>query len=112
MRMSFEECLATFHKFESELTFEDLPDHTCGQIQLIGKDRGSFYFIIENGKMTVYSGEYKTRQILYIFTPTMLERILNGVIDPVYAYTTGKFQMLGDLALGRTVLTKFAKAKN
>lgn len=104
--MSFEDYFNTFMKLSSEVSFEDIPDHIFVQINLIGKDSGSFYLSIEEGKMSVHSGEYKARQVLYIFTPTLLGRILDGIMDPVYAYTTGKFQMLGDVALGRAILSR------
>lgn len=107
--MSFEEFLDTFTELSSELTFQDIPDQTYFQINLIGKEGGKFYLLIDQEKMTVHLGEYKARQVLCIFTPTLLGRILNGIMDPVYAYTTGKFQMLGDVALGRAILTKLAK---
>lgn len=110
MSMSFEDFFNTFTKISSEITFEDIPDKTCLQLNLVGKDSGSFYMMIEQGKMTIHSGEYKARQVLYIFTPALLGRILNGVMDPVYAYTTGRFQMLGDIALGRMLLTRIVKA--
>ena len=51
--------------------------------------------------------EYKVK---YVFTVPVLSRLLRRVVDPMYAYTTSKYKMMGDVSLGRCILVKLCEA--
>jgi putative sterol carrier protein len=104
--MTYAECVKRFEDIADRVVLENIPSEYYVQINIIGKDSGKFYLHIVQGQIQVLQGEYKERDVLWIFTPAVLERILDGVIDPIYAYTTGKFNMLGDVRNGRSILTE------
>jgi putative sterol carrier protein len=107
--MTFEECIGRFGKIAACTTIEGVDDAYI-QVDIVGRDSNKFYIHIKNGVMDeVTIGEYKERDVLWIVNLGMLEKIINGVMDPIYAYTTGKFNMKGDVALGRKVLTCIRK---
>lgn len=108
--MTFDECLGRFVDISDKINLEDI-NTAYIQINIIGKDSGCFYLHIENNGMEVCRGEYKDRNVQWIFTLPTFARILDGMIDPIYAYTTGKFKMMGDINLGRTLLTRISKIK-
>lgn len=108
--MTFDECLARFVDISDKINLEDISTAYI-QINIIGKDSGCFYLHIENNRMEVCRGEYRDRDVQWIFTLPAFARILDGIIDPIYAYTTGKFKMMGDVNLGRTLLTRISKIR-
>lgn len=106
--MTFDECFERFVDISEKINLDDI-DTAYIQINIIGKDSGCFYLHIDKNKMEVCRGEYKDRNVQWIFTLPAFARILDGIMDPIYAYTTGKFKMMGDINLGRTLLTRISR---
>jgi putative sterol carrier protein len=107
--MTFDECIGRFKDIATCTTIDGIEDAYI-QVDIIGRESNKFYIHIRGGIMDeVTVGEYKNRDALWIVNIGMLEKIINGVMDPIYAYTTGKFNMKGDVALGRKFLTCIRK---
>lgn len=108
--MGYTECEECIAKAVSAADLSDVEDCNL-QFNIIGGDSGVFYLDIRDGAAVLRDGDVKEEyRVKYIFTPAVLSRIMNRVVDPIYAYTTGKFKMLGDVALGRQVLLLLTKA--
>lgn len=102
--MNYSECKKCIADAASVARFDDIDDCSL-QFNIIGGDSGCFYLEVSDGAATVRTGDdgedYKVK---YVFTSAALAKIMNRIVDPIYAYTTGKFKMMGDVALGRQVL--------
>ena len=61
------------------------------QINLIGKVEGIFYIEIKDGQVHVEPYEYYDRNA------TNFTKLINGKLDPVIAFTTGKLKVDGDV---------------
>ncbi len=108
--MSIEECMERFNIIADNVSIPDIEDSYI-QFNIIGKEATSFYIHIKEGTIHIYNGEYKERNVQLIFTLPALARILDGVVDPIYAYATGKYKMKGDINLGRQFLSKIKDIK-
>lgn len=107
--MTFSECLDYFNELSECKSFDDIKDDSYFQFNIIGKDEGVFYLHISDKRMIVTCGEYRKKDVQYIATLASLDRILNGLVEPIYAYTTGKIKIHGDVSLGRTFLSVISK---
>lgn len=109
--MTLEECIIRFEDLSERVRPDNIPDGACIQFKIIGRDSGKFYLNVRNNTLEMVKGECKERNVVCIFTLAALEKVLDGVLDPIYAYTTGKFNMLGDIAIGRNLLNDIVSNK-
>ena len=73
-----------------------------------GKVNGIFYVEIKDGRVNVEPYEYYDRNAIIIMNGTNLIKLINGKLDPVIAFTTGKLKVEGDINAALE-LTKFLK---
>lgn len=106
--MTYSECTDRITSVLGRADFEDIDDCSL-QFNIIGIDSGVFYIDIRDHIASLSCEEKKGYKVKYVITLPVLARILDKTVDPVYAYTTGKFKMMGDVALGRHVLAKITK---
>lgn len=67
------------------------------QINLSGKNtEGVFYIEVKNGEVNVEPYDYHDNWATVTVAPTNLLKILDGKLNPVIAYTTGKVSINGD----------------
>ena len=81
-------------------------DFLAVQINITGKDSGVFYVEVKDGKISVEPYEYYDRQCAITMSMTDFNKLLDGKLDPVLAFTTGKLKIDGDV--GKAV--EFSKA--
>lgn len=67
------------------------------QINLVGKVEGIFYIEIKDGQVHVEPYEYYDRNAILIINATNFTKLINGKLDPVIAFTTGKLKVEGDI---------------
>ena len=67
------------------------------QINLIGKVEGIFYIEIKDGQVHVEPYEYYDRNAILTVNATNFTKLINGKLDPVIAFTTGKLKVDGDV---------------
>lgn len=107
--MTYIECVERISSILTSLKLEDIED--CGlQFNVIGKDRGVFYIVIRDHSADIIVDEDREYKVKYVFTAPVLSRLLEKAVDPIYAYTTGKYKMIGDVSLGRCILVKLCEA--
>lgn len=68
------------------------------QVNIIGKESGIFYIEIKDGEGHVEAYDYNDRHCMLILEQATFLKLMDGKIDPVFAYTTGKLKVEGDLA--------------
>lgn len=94
------------------MTFEELVNKVrgkvCGanlagvpfiaiQVNITGKNGGVFYIEIKDGKGSVEPYEYNDRSCAFTIDMANFNKLIDGKLDPVVAYTTGKLKVDGDL---------------
>lgn len=68
------------------------------QINLAGKNaEGVFYIEVKDGKVNVEPYDYHDNWATVTVAPTNLMKLLDGKLNPVVAYTTGKVSVTGDV---------------
>ena len=79
------------------------------QVNLLGKNvEGVFYIEAKDGRVNVEPYDYHDNKAVVTVAPTNLMKILEGKMDPIIAYTTGKVSVSG---YPRAVLTLIKLAK-
>ena len=81
-------------------------DFLAVQVNITGKDSGVFYVEVKDGKISVEPYEYNDRQCAITISMADFNKLLDGKLDPVLAFTTGKLKVDGDV--GKAV--EFSKA--
>ena len=81
-------------------------DFLAVQVNITGKNSGVFYVEVKDGKISVEPYEYNDRQCAITISMADFNKLLDGKLDPVLAFTTGKLKVDGDV--GKAV--EFSKA--
>ncbi|MCR4945882.1 MAG: SCP2 sterol-binding domain-containing protein [Lachnospiraceae bacterium] len=72
-------------------------DFLAVQVNLTGKEGGVFYVEIKDGKVNVEPYEYNDRNCALTLSLDDFNKLLNGKLDPVFAFTAGKLKVDGDV---------------
>ena len=71
-------------------------DFLAVQVNITGKDSGVFYVEIKDHKIRVEPYEYIDRNCAVTMSLTDFNKLLDGKLDPVLAFGTGKLKVDGD----------------
>jgi putative sterol carrier protein len=98
MAMTYESIVeATRNRF-ANVDVSSVKDTVAFQINIEGKAvNGIFYIEIKDGKINVEPYEYYDRNAIIIVNGTNFIKLINGKLDPVVAFTTGKLKVEGDI---------------
>ncbi len=108
MAMTYEAIVETVREKFSNVDVSSVPGTLAYQFNVVGKAEGIFYVEIKDGKVNVEPYEYYDRNAIIIMNGTNLIKLINGKLDPVVAFTTGKLKVEGDVGAALE-LTKFLK---
>lgn len=106
MAMTYESIVETVRNKFSKVDVSSVPGTLAYQFNIEGKVSGIFYVEIKDGKVNVEPYEYYDRNAILIMNGTNLVKLINGKLDPVIAFTTGKLKVEGDINAALE-LTKF-----
>lgn len=67
------------------------------QINITGENSGVFYIEIKDGKVSVEPYEYNDRQCDITMNMENFNKLIDGKLDPVAAFTLGKLKVGGDI---------------
>lgn len=73
-----------------------IPGTLALQFNVEGKAEGVFYVEIKDGELHVEPYDYHDRNALIYVNGTNLMKLINGKLDPVLAFTSGKLRVEGD----------------
>ena len=71
-------------------------DFIAVQINITGKDPGVFYVEVKDHRINVEPYEYIDRNCAITINMTNFNKLIDGKLDPVLAFTTGKLKVEGD----------------
>ena len=94
--MTYESIVAAVRKKLSKADVSSIPGTLAFQVDVEGKAEGIFYIEIMDGQLHVEPYDYHDRNARLIINGTNLMKLVNGKLDPVLAFTTGKLKVDGD----------------
>lgn len=102
--MTYEELVKQVKEIAEEADAGKIQEHVAFQFNIEGEAAGAFYLEVKDGKAVVEPYEYYDRDVLIRCTADTLLKIIEGKLDPVFAFTTQKIKVEGDL--GKALLLK------
>ena len=93
--MTFEELLGKVRKIAKEVDASD-KDFLAVQVNITGKDGGVFYVEVKDHRISVEPYEYYDRNCAVTMNMTNFNKLIDGKLDPILAFTTGKLKVDGD----------------
>ncbi len=93
--MTFDELLTKVRTLASGVDASNR-DFLAVQINITGKDSGVFYVEVKDGRINVEPYEYNDRNCAITINMTNFNKLIDGKLDPVLAFTTGKLKVDGD----------------
>ena len=76
----------------------DIQEHLAYQFNIEDEEAGgAFYVEVKDGVLYVEPYEYYDRDAMFISTPEIFRKIADGEMDPVWAFTTQKLRVEGNI---------------
>ena len=97
MAMTYESVVLAAKKKFMNADVSSVQGTMAFQINLVGKVEGIFYIEIKDGRVNVEAYEYYDRNAIITMNATNFTKLINGKLDPVLAFTTGKLKVDGDI---------------
>ena len=110
--MTYEQIVAKAKEIMAAKSADSVKEHLAAEIHITGEGEGAFYVEVNDGKINVEPYEYYDRDFILTATAENLIAVVEGKLDAVLAYTTGKIKIDGsvDKALEFQKVCKSAKA--
>jgi len=93
--MTFDEIVTKVRNLASGVDASNR-DFLAVQVNFIGKEPGVFYVEVKDGRINVEPYEYIDRNCAITINATNFNKLIDGKLDPVLAFTTGKLKVDGD----------------
>ena len=93
--MTFDELLTKVRGLASKTDVTGR-DFLAVQVNITGKEGGVFYVEVKDGKINVEPYEYNDRNCAITINMTNFNKLIDGKLDPILAFTTGKLKVDGD----------------
>lgn len=95
--MTYSEYFASVKKEFDGTDVSDIHEHLAYQFNVIGdKGAGIFYVEVKDGKLCIEPYEYHDRDAMFIATAETFTAIMQGKMDPVWAFTNHKLKVEGN----------------
>ena len=98
--MTYESIVAAVRKKLSKADVSSIPGTLAFQVDVEGKAEGIFYIEIKDGQLLRRGAALEVLVLVvggrFIINGTNLMKLVNGKLDPVLAFTTGKLKVDGD----------------
>ena len=93
--MTFDKLL-TKVRTKAESADVSASDFLAVQVNITGKDEGVFYVEVKDHKISVEPYEYNDRNCAITMNMTNFNKLIDGKLDPILAFTTGRLKVEGD----------------
>ncbi|MGN0633755.1 MAG: SCP2 sterol-binding domain-containing protein [Oscillospiraceae bacterium] len=109
--MTFEELLAKVRGLSAKVDINGV-GFLAVQVNITGDNGGVFYIEIKNGRISVEPYDYIDRSCGITMNMDNFNKLIDGKLDPVAAFTLGKLKVDGDIgkALEFANVVKSARA--
>ncbi len=95
--MTYEQIVAKAKEIMAAKSADGVKDHLAAEIHITGEGEGAFYVEVNEGKIAVEPYEYYDRDFILTATADDLLAVVEGKLDAVLAYTTGKIKIDGSV---------------
>lgn len=95
--MTYEQIVDKVREQFKDADVSGVSEKLAFQFNVTGEGEGKFYVEVKDGKLSIEPYEYHDRDCTFICTAEVLFKIISGKLDPVFAFTTGKLKVEGDL---------------
>ena len=95
--MKYEEIVAKVKKAYAKADTALVDEHLAVQVDVTGEGEGAFYIEVADGKINVEPYEYNDRNCAVTMSLTDFNKLIDGKLDPVLAFTMGKLKVDGDM---------------
>ena len=97
-KMTYSEYFASVKKEFAGADVSDIKEHLAYQFNVIGESgAGIFYVEVKDGKLYIEPYEYYDRDAMFIATADTFTAIMQGKLDPIWAFTTRKLKVEGNI---------------
>lgn len=103
--MEFKDC---FNELKKDFVNKDVSNVPNVVFEFNIKDIGVFYAKVENGKLDIQPYNYYDNDVSFTAKFETYKKIINGDLDAVKAFFTGKLKVSGDL-YNATILQSILK---
>ena len=93
--MTFDELLTKVRTISEGVDVSNT-DFLAVQVNITGKESGVFYVEVKDHKVSVEPYEYNDRNCAVTMNMTNFNKLIDGKLDPVFAFTTRKLKVDGD----------------
>ncbi len=93
--MTFDELLTKVRTIAAKADVSN-QDFLAVQVNITGKEEGVFYVEVKDHKISVEPYEYIDRNCAVTMNMTNFNKLIDGKLDPILAFTTGKLKVDGD----------------
>lgn len=94
--MTFDELLSKVRKLAEKVDASGT-DFLAVQVNITGKNPGVFYVEVKDGKIAVEPYEYNDRSCAITMSLDNFNKLIDGKLDPVAAFTLRKLKVDGDI---------------
>ncbi len=94
--MKFEELLAKVRKMAEGKDVSGT-DFLAVQVNITGDNSGVFYVEVKDGKVSIEPYEYNDKNCDITMSMDNFNKLIDGKLDPVMAFTLGKLKVGGDI---------------
>ena len=98
------ECDMTYSEYFSSVKTKfmgadvsDIQEHLAYQFNVLGEGSGVFYVEIKDGQLFIEPYEYYDRDVMFTATAEVFDKIMDGKLDPVAAFTMQKLKVEGNI---------------
>lgn len=95
--MTYEQIVAKAKEIMATKSAEGFKEHVAAEIHITGEGEGAYYIEVLDEKIYVEPYEYYDRDFILTASAVDLLGIVEGTLDAVAAYTTGKIKIEGNL---------------
>ncbi len=95
--MTYEKIFETTKKTIMKSDVSNIEGHLAVQVDIIGEGEGAFYIELKDKQLFVEPYEYYDHDCKFIISGDDFIKMVNGKLDPVLVYTTGKLKIEGSV---------------
>lgn len=96
MQMTYSEFFSSVKTRFMGTDVSDIQEHLAYQFNITGEGSGIFYVEVKDGQLYIEPYEYFDRDAMFTASADVFEKILNGKMDPVLAFTLQKMKVEGN----------------
>ena len=95
--MTYEEIFSKTKEIVLKSDVSEVNDHLAVQVNIEGEGEGAFYIELKENQLYVEPYEYYDRDCKFIMAANDFLDLINGKLDPVFAFTVGKLRIEGSI---------------